>query len=211
MEERIWHKFYPLFGNDLKVGFETTFRKEAVLNLNPLYSKSGLVYEKPNESVKRVYEPATKVLGSCVDGDAAQVFFKSVSSDGLLFRRLVFTRKLRRHWMVATRHGEIATFGFDSWNSRDERYLSLAYPGLNGLFVPVYIKIQDGREEKGEEFLYLEVWAWGDEPQVVVQARRVNEKEAPESLISAKPGLITYFQEVSDGEFNKRSNGESRR
>jgi len=191
MEERIWNKFHPLFGPDLKVGFETTFRKEVVLDLDPLYEKNGLIHDPPNETVKRVYEPAVKVLGSCLDGEAAQVFFEPVLSAESLFRRLVFMRKIKfssqgpKQWMVAARHGEVSHFGFDSWNSKDQRYLSLAYMGLNEEFIPVYVKIQDNGGKGG--FIYLEVWAWDVESQVLVQARRVDESEAPGLLHLAKP------------------------
>lgn len=194
MGERIWNKFHTLFGPDLKVGFETTFIKEVVLNLDPLYEKSGLIHGSAKESVKRVYEPA-KVLGSCKDSDAAQVFFEPVSQTGSLFRRLVFFRKIYpqkpRPWIVAARHGEVSHFGFDSWNSKNQRYLSLAYPGVSEEFVPVYVKIQDGKEGKGEEIVFMEVWAWnmvGMAGTVVVQGRRVNKEETPESLHSAMPG-----------------------
>ena len=180
-----WNKFHPLFGPDLKVGFETTFPKAAFLDLDPLYEKSGLIHDPPNETFKRIYEPAIEILGSCKDGDAAQVFFEPALLDGVLFKRLVFTRKINhrsgkpRRWMAAARHGELFNFGFDSWNSREERYLSLAYPGLNEQFIPVYVKIQDGKEGS---FLYLEVWSWDDNNQVVVQARRVLGEEIPGSL-----------------------------
>ncbi len=191
MEERIWNKFHPLFGPNLKVGFETTFRKEVViLSLDPLYEKSGLVHDSPKESVKRIYEPAIEVRGSCVDGDAAQVFFEPVSPTESFFRRLVFARKFKhsaqkpRRWMMAARFGEVVPFGFDSWNSKSQRYLALAYPGLNEEFVPVYVKIQNGKEGS---FIYLEVWAWDKDDKVVVQGRRVNEEETPESLHSAIP------------------------
>ena len=191
--ERIWNKFHPLFGPDLKVGFETTFPKATVLSLlDPLYEKSGLVHYSPKESVIRVYEPAVKVLGSCLDGHATQIFFEPVSSDGPLFRRLVFARKFEhstqkpRRWMAAARHGEVSHFGFDSWNSKSQRYLALAYPGLNEQFIPVYVKIQNRKEGS---FVYLEVWAWVNKnDKVVVQGRRVNEEETPKSLHSAMPG-----------------------
>ena len=41
MEGKIWSKFHPLFGSDLKVGFEMTFSKGAAAldGLNPLYEK----------------------------------------------------------------------------------------------------------------------------------------------------------------------------
>lgn len=195
-EERIWNKFHPLFGSDLKVGFETTFSKEVILSLDPLYEKSGLVHNSPSEQTIRVYEPAIKVLGSCKDGEAAQIFFEPALPDGALYKRLVFTRKLDhrsgkpRQWMAAARHGEITHFGFDSWNSKDQKYLSLAYPGLSEEFVPVFVKIRDGKEG----FVYLEVWSWsqnwekGGRDQIVVQGRRVNEEETPESFHSAMPG-----------------------
>ena len=184
-----WNKFHPIFGPDLKVGFETTFPGATDLDKHPflLYKKFGLIHDPLNESVKRIYEPAVKILGSCLDGEAAQVFFEPVSSFGSLFRRLVFTRKVDRStWrprlqMMAARHGEVIHFGFDSWNSKSQKYLSLAYPGINE-FMPVYVKIQ----EKGGKgwFVNLEVWAWdeGEGKNVVVQARRISENEAPESL-----------------------------
>ena len=184
-----WNKFHPIFEPGLKVGFETTFPGATDLDKHPflLYKKLGLIHDPPNESVKRVYEPAVKILGSCLDSNAAQVFFKPASLDGALFRRLVFARKIDhrsgkpRRCMMAARHGELFHFGFDSWNSRSERYLYLAYPGLEESFIPVYVKIQDGKEGS---FIYLEVWAWdeGEGKNVVVQARRISEKEAPESL-----------------------------
>ncbi|MEK7578245.1 MAG: hypothetical protein AAB456_00805 [Patescibacteria group bacterium] len=193
---KIWHKFHPLFGPDLKIGFETTFPREVILNLPPFYGKSGLVYDSAKESVKRIYEPAIKVLGSCLSDMAAQVFFKPVPSAGSLFHRLVFARKINhstrepRQWMIAARHGEMSYFGFDSWNSWNERYLSLAYPGISKEFVPVYVKIQDKGGNGG--FVYLEVWAWDEDSEgkkVAVQARRVTENEAPKSLLSVRPGL----------------------
>ncbi len=181
---KVWNKFHQIFGPDLKVGFETTFSKGKEVVLDPLYGKNGLIHDPPDATVKRVYEPA-KVLGSCLDGEAAQVFFEPALLDGALFRRLVFARKIDhrngrpRQWMVIARHGELFHFGFDSWNSRDERYLSLAYPGLNEQFIPVYVKIQ----EKGGLFVYLEVWAWDNDDNVVVQARRVSEQDVPKSLL----------------------------
>lgn len=189
MARRIWNKFHPLFGPDLKVGFATTFRKKVVLSLNPLYERSGLIHKPHDESVKRVYEPAIKVLGSCKDGEVAQVFFKPVSPVESLFRRLVFFRKIYSQkpcpWMVAARYGEVSHFGFDSWNSRNEKYLSLAYPGINKQFIPVYVKIQDGKEG----FIYLEIWAWDEDgKKIVVQGRRVAENRVPKSLLLAKPG-----------------------
>ena len=195
MGERMWNKFHQLFGPDLKVGFETTFPKEVVLNLDPLYEKSGLIHDSAKESVKRIYEPAVEVLGSRKDGEAVQIFFEPVSLANSLFRRLVFARKIKnpaqkpRCWMIAARHGEITHFGFDSWNSKDQRYLSLAYPGIIKQFIPVYVKIQNGKEgEEKKEFVYLEVWAWDEDGKVVVQGRRVNEEETPKSLHSAMPG-----------------------
>ena len=188
MEKR-WNKFHPLFGPDLKVGLETTFPKGVTLNgVEQFYVKSGLVHDPPNKPIIRIYEPATEVLGSCKDGEAAQVFFEPVPSDGSLFRRLVFSRKVDhdtqrpRCWMVAARHGELFHFGFDSQNSRSEKYLSLAYTGLEKGFIPVYVKIQEKGGEGG--FVYLEVWAWDEESgKVVVQARRVSEQEVPRSLL----------------------------
>lgn len=87
--------------------------------------------------------------------------------------------------MVAARYGEVSHFGFDSWNSRNEKYLSLAYPGINKQFIPVYVKIQDGKEG----FIYLEIWAWDEDGEkIVVQGRRVAENRVPKSLLLAKPG-----------------------
>ena len=187
MGEKIWHKFHPLFGPDLKVGFETTFPQTTVLGLGPLYKKNNLIYGSPIGPIpiKRVYEPATKIVGSCVDGDVALVFFEPVSQTGSLFRRLVFARKVEaqgpRYWMVAARHGEVSHFGFDSWNSKDQRYLALGY-GIDEQFIPVFFKLQ-----RKEESVYLKVWAFDDGAQVVVTSKKINEKDAPEHLHSAKP------------------------
>lgn len=190
MMGKFWNKFHPLFGADLKVGLETTFRKEVFLDLDPLYEKSGLVHEQPDEIVKRVYEPAVAVRGSCVDGDAAQVFFELALPDGAMFKRLVLVRKIDHHsgkprrWMIAARHDELLHFGFDSFNSRSERYLYLAYPGLEENFIPVYVKIQEKGGKGGNGgFIYLEVWAWDEDDNVVVQARRVSEQDVPKSLL----------------------------
>jgi len=186
--ERIWQKFHPLFGPDLKVGFETTFPKGALpVDLDPLYEKSGLVHKPPNEKTARVYEPA-RVFCSCCEGRLAQVLFVPVSQKGALFRRLMFTRKIEngqpRRWTVAARHGEVAPFGFDSWNSKSQKYLALAYPGTtdNDTFAPAYVKIQN---IGCGGFVYLELWAWDDEVQVLFHARRVNEGDVPEHLLLA--------------------------
>src|SRR3990167_6014202 len=149
MEGKIWSKFHPLFGPDLKVGFETTFPAVTVLDLlDPRYEKNGLIHYQPKKPIVRVCEPATKIVGSCVDG-------------------------------------EIATFGFDSWNSNDQRYLALAYPGesVDGQFTPVYFKIQNGKEG----FVYLEVWALDDEVQALVRAGRIEGGAAGEHVRSAAP------------------------
>src|SRR3990167_4807988 len=191
MEGKIWSKFHPLFGPDLKVGFETTFPAVTVLDLlDPRYEKNGLIHYQPKKPIVRVCEPATKIVGSCVDGQIAQVFFEPAPQKESLYRRLVFARKIRddgkpRLWIVAARHGEIATFGFDSWNSNDQRYLALAYPGesVDGQFTPVYFKIQNGKEG----FVYLEVWALDDEVQALVRAGRIEGGAAGEHVRSAAP------------------------
>lgn len=190
--EGIWQKFHPLYEADLKVGLETVFSRSSIVSLEGFYAAKGMLHQSNNEPIKRLYEPATKIVGSCVDnGPAAQVFF-TLKPLRHLYRRLVFSRKLDesqkpRLWMVAARHGEIASFGFDSWNSKDPRYLALAYPGKNpdGQFTPVYFKIQRKEEEKS--FIYLEVWSLDDEAQALVCARRIDEKDAPEHLRTATP------------------------
>ncbi len=184
--ERIWHKFHPLYGSNLRVGFETTFPKTADLsNLNPLYSKSGLVYEKPNESVIRIYEPATNIIGSCEKDEMAQVFFESVSPKPL-FQRLVFFKRPQK-WMIAARHDEPSHFGFNSHNNRNRNgtYLALAYPGLSKIFSPVFIKIQNGGD-----FIYLGIWAWNEDKKTVVWARKIDKRSEdwiPKPLIRARP------------------------
>ena len=185
MGERVWQKFHPIFGPDLKVGFETTFPRGAVLELDSLYEKSGLIHKPSNETTMRIYEPA-RVFCSCRDGRMAQVLFVPVSQKGELFRRLVFARKIEkgqpRRWTVFARHGEVAPFGFDSWNSKNQRYLALAYPGEDDEFVPTFVKIQD--IDCGG-FVYLELWAYDDEVQILFTARRVNEDAVPEHLLLA--------------------------
>lgn len=184
MGEKVWNKFHPVFGPDLKVGFETTFPRGAILELDPLYEKSGLVYKPPNEKIVRVYEPA-KVMGSCCEGRMVNILFVPVVPQrGTLFRRLMFTRKIEkgqpRRWITMARHEEAAPFGFDSWNSKNPKYLTLAYPDQEE-FVPVYVKIQniDGN------FVYLELSANDDEAQVLFSASRVNENMVPKHLLSA--------------------------
>ena len=195
MAEKTWSKFHPLFGSDLKVGFETTFPRDAVLgldSLDSLYARNNLVYDPGSGPIKRIYEPVTKIVGSCVDGDVALVFFEPVSQTGSLFRRLVFARKVEaqgpRYWMVAARHGEVSHFGFDSWNSKDQRYLALGY-GIDEQFIPTFFKVYGNEESKedGKASTYLKVWAFDDGPQIVVTSKKINEKDAPEHLRSAKP------------------------
>ena len=183
MGERIWQKFHQIFGSDLKVGFETTFPKGAEpKDLDPLYRKSGLIHDPPSETIARVYEPA-RVTGSCCDGTDMNILFVPVPQKGSIFRRLVFARKIvddghPRRWMTVARHGEVSTFGFDSWNSKNQRYLALAYPGVDGFFAPTYIKIQnvDG------SFVYLKIGAYDDEVQVLFTASRVNVSKVPKLL-----------------------------
>ncbi|MDO8443441.1 MAG: hypothetical protein Q7S78_00375 [Candidatus Azambacteria bacterium] len=74
-------------------------------------------------------------------------------------------------------------FGFDSWNSRNQRYLALAYPEQEE-FTPVYVKIQNVGTGG---FVYLELWAYDDGVQVLFTARRVNEDTVPEHLLLATP------------------------
>ncbi len=190
--DKKYHKFYPIFGHYLKVGFETTFPKEAPLfNLDPSYGKNGLIHDSPEEKVKRVYEPAFDIVGSCEHDKVAQVSFKPINSAEAKFRRLIFTRKRKENkpwcWMLAARHGEFDHFGFDSWNSRDERYLPLAYPGTAKYFIPTYFKIQHNGE-----FVYVEIMAWGvgDEEEsgkVVIQGKRVAKNKVPKTLHSVVP------------------------
>lgn len=199
MEKKIWDKFHPLFGPDLKVGFETTFPRETAVILDSWYAQNGLIHNNPKETVKRISEPAVGVWGSCLDGITAQVRFRPISDKGALFRKLVFARKIDNHsraprrWMVAARHGEVSSFGFDSWNSKSQRYLSLAYTGPLEQFVPVYFKIRvrnEGKKSVEEKFIYLQILAVDDEETVLVQARRIREVETPEQLRPANPELI---------------------
>ena len=189
MAGRAWNKFHPVFGPDLKVGFETTFPREAEpKDLDPLYRITGLIHDSPSETTVRIYEPA-RVFGSCRDGREAQVLFVPAAQKESLFRRLVFARKIGddrqpRLWMAAARHEEAVPFGFDALNSKSPRYLVLAYPGTeDGEFTPAYVKI---RTSDGQ-FIYLELWADDDEVQILITARHVNEDEAPEHLLLATP------------------------
>ena len=180
--KRIWHKFHPIFENLLKVGFETTFPKEAVLNFNPIcYEASNLIHNSPNETIKRIYEPAVNVFGL---KSGIQVFFNPVLSTESSFRRLVFFRKIQKPYslMVAARFGEESDFGFDSRNSYgnyDDMYLPLVY---DGWFRPVYFKIQKQNNGTKEKPVYLEVCAWDDDQMVVVQAGCVEAKDVPKHL-----------------------------
>lgn len=180
---KFWGKFHPLFESDLKVGFETTFPRGGVKDIDPSYKINGLIHDSAKEPVVRIYEPAVAIIGSCKSSAVAHIYFEPISSDKAKYRRLVFTRNVSRRtkkpWnrIVAARHGEIEHFGFDSWNSKDERYLSLAYPGNS--FIPVYFKIQ------GNGFAYVEVYAWEKDGKVIIQGRRIVEESAPKVLLSA--------------------------
>ena len=187
LRDRIWQKFHPLFGPDLKIGFETTFPKGTVLNLDPLYREHGLVHDPPKEKVVRIYEPA-RVSGSCCNSEKAQILFVPVSQKGVRYRRLVFARKIGDdrqscRWMIFGRHAEVTPFGFDSWNSKNQRYLALAYPGADGEFAPTFVKIQD----VNRGFVYLKLGAYDDEVQVLFSADRVDENIVPEHLRLVTP------------------------
>lgn len=179
---KTWYKFHPLVGATLKVAFESNFLPQEILGIDERYSRFGMIYK--NHSVQRIYEPALEIVGSFETDTAVQIFFEPISPEPQ-YRRLVFAKKTgKRNWMLAGRHGEEKVFGFNAENSRDEHYLPLAYPGLTGEFIPVYFKI---RKNGDPGFIYLEVWAWDEDKKTTIQARRVDEAEAPGHLISAEP------------------------
>lgn len=191
--DKSWKKFHPLWENTLKVALESNYPTSEDLSfLDSQYKKNGMVHKNFRESVARVYEPATAVVGDYEKNNGCQIVFQPLQSPKILFRRLMFSRKIDnnfrgkipRYLMAAARHYELFTFGFDGIKSRNLKYLSLAYPGRISedesgslIFTPVFFKIYLETQP-----IYLEVWAWDKDDKTIVQARRVNENENPMSL-----------------------------
>lgn len=179
----IWQKFHPLYGAALKVSFENTFLPETVFGLDLRYQENHLIYVDDFTKKVKVYEPSLETIGDNKNSEAVQVIFEPLQYLQPLWRHLQFTRG--NSWIIAARLGEEKVFGFDAEiNPQRKRYMRIAYPGRSSQFIPVYFKIQ---EKDASDFIYLEVWAWDKDKEVIIQARRVAEYEAPDHLILAGP------------------------
>ncbi|MBI2591290.1 MAG: hypothetical protein HYW34_01265 [Candidatus Brennerbacteria bacterium] len=178
---KIWKKFYRL--GFLKVSFETTFTEQSITGLDPRYREGGLIYNGPPQ---KVYEPALEVgLGSGEDALVDRVVFELVQYPAPNFRYLQFTRLNVNGWIVAARLTEDKVFGFDAPNSWDKNYLHLAYPGMSGVFEPVYFKVLAHKKQD-----LMVVWAEEEsDRRIVVKGMVIDARmtSVPNHLILAKP------------------------
>ncbi|MFH1978804.1 MAG: hypothetical protein ABII97_00205, partial [Patescibacteria group bacterium] len=113
-----------------------------------------------NQGKGQIFHPAEKET----KGPVSKVVFKIATNgeegrDGVPARQLVFRAK---QWTVAGRFGETSPFGFDKTNpTKPETYkgvdhLLLAFPGITGVFTPLYLKVRT----REMETIYLMVKAY---------------------------------------------------
>lgn len=168
-----WAKFHPVFGPDLKVALESTFPRDFGPKYNfdvrsvsqsfdvpfpPLVRLiEQLVHANPSETIRRVYHPA---VTETTEKRTGVTFVPWILPEGEAFKRLVFRRKERdrkyRFSMFCARFDEHFAFGFSSINSTNQGYVSLAYPGKNPEFKPVFVKIWERGKETAPTYLKIE-------------------------------------------------------
>jgi len=184
-----WQKFPgQIYGLDLKVALESTFPKELLAQLTPslIQPKSlpqGMNFE--NEYVIRYYHPA---ISKELDKGREILFMPRFTKEGELFRRLVFRRKMipdfpneGRMQMMLARFGEDKPFGFSCWEEGDKgnaAYVSLAFPGKSGDFVPVYARIEEYPTP-----VFLKIEAEETTEGVLVCSRAISPEEVPPHLL----------------------------
>lgn len=149
-------KFFGL-GHGLAVAFQSNI---------PLGEPAGRflrAFPRPagvNQKKRQIFHPAEKET----KGSISKVVFKIATNgkegrDGVPARQLVFRAK---QWTVAARFGEASPFGFDKTNPTKPEtytgvgYLLLAFPGITGVFTPLYLKVRT----REMETIYLMVKAY---------------------------------------------------
>lgn len=194
-EKLEWTKFHSIFGPDLKIALESNFPASQILTVRDemqkeLLSCTGQTLSEIWDAfvpslpgpLRRVYWPARIIKDSPIEIE----FTPLVMPEGEAFKRLVFRRKRVngknfRYSVACARFGEYFPFGFSTLNSQSPEYVSLAYPGKNGCFAPLFLKIQNPNLTK-----YLRVLASDTEEdgirKVKVLVLECQKSEVPEHL-----------------------------
>lgn len=190
-----WEKFPgEIYGPDLKVALESTFLKEIVPQPNNYVVPRKLLPKEmdfEDEHRCRYYHPAIIIhpeTGSEEVETGYKILFVSrFTKDGELFRRIVFRRKMLpgfpdegRKQMMLARFGEEEPFGFSWWEKGDRGtagYVSLAFPGKSGEFIPVFLRIDEYPES-----IFIKIEVKEVENGVLVLSRAASRDEIPEHL-----------------------------
>jgi hypothetical protein len=170
-------RFYSLF-RDLKgfgVALQSTIPKgEAVEK----YLTRPIGEVLVNAEKGQIFHPAAERNKSF---SMAKIIFSPVTSkvEGE-YRKFVF---FSQHWAVCGRFGESEPFGFEkcrpnSVNYRGYDYLSLAFPGITGIFTSLYVKIRP----RDTTPLYAKISAEEKEGQIIVTAEKVFFNQIPPCL-----------------------------
>lgn len=165
MEEIIWQRYHPTLLQGLFVALEATFPKDAKLEFEreempPDFDPEAVVYRpKEGETVLRVYYPAWSVGFGKADSTKELVrlliFYSPVLSPKPIYYNLVFRRKSNDPFMTCGRMDETKPFGFSLWEKGDKRdpyNVALAFPGRDGVFQPVFVLAEDGKNARIFEF-----------------------------------------------------------
>lgn len=178
-------KFQPLWDiGSLGVAFELNFANplaEDVARRCELYEmERQLRLVRREKTITRLYEPA---IQKKIEGEDTFFEFPGELRESACFSRLMLRRRDEGEVVVCARFGETRCFGLSLGDKNGEKtnYLSLAYPGKSGIFVPLYVRL----EWRGEPF-FLQIMALDKTKEtsanVVVRVRKVLKKDVPAHL-----------------------------
>lgn len=168
-------RFYSLF-RGLKgfgVALQSTIPKGEQIEKYLEQSEKALV----NAEKGQIFHPAAE--GNKSFSTAKIVFTPVTNKAEGEFRKLVF---FSQHWAACGRFGEDKPFGFEKCRPgpgyRGYDYLSLAFPGITGVFTSLYVRI---RPRDGVQF-FVKISAEEKRGKIIVTAEKVFYNQLPECL-----------------------------
>lgn len=182
-----WRKWHPSGDDAILIAFQRLYSPQQLPTIPEEYRKRNMSHEDRDRSgvvvLRHLYMPAYE--------NGAIIFPLLDSSFAEVGARIEFKRNFgdrRRHFMTAGRFPsddrlEISAFGFDSDNDKGKHrdYLALAFPGIDGTFAPVFMKVLTVGEETSH-YLKISAKVFTDRKVARVECVAVGEDEAPEIL-----------------------------
>jgi hypothetical protein len=186
-----WRKWHPSGDHAISIALERLYSPQQLPEIPADYRMKKMFHEDRDRSgvvaLRHLYMPAYEdgtiifpLLDSSFAEVGARIQFKRSSGDG------------RYHFMVAGRfpsddRPELSAFGFDAndGKSKHQDYLPLAFPGIDGAFAPVFLRVAS-LGEKMPRYLKISAKVFTDRKVARVECVAVGEDEVPEILRVAK-------------------------